>query len=136
MEGVQRFFKQNVEAKRLQRNYNSFVSPHNRHTYQIDLTFYSPSDFDEKQTFTIALTCIDVLSKYAVAIRIRSKEAPDVIAGTTQAINKLGGKPKSIYTDDEKAIGGRLFREYVEGEGIELYRTRGRPALIERWNNL
>ena len=39
-----------------------------------------------------------------------------------------------IYTDDEKAIGGRLFKEYVEGERRELYRTRGRPAFIARWN--
>ena len=39
-----------------------------------------------------------------------------------------------IYTDDEKAIGRRLFKENVEGEGVRLYRTRGRPAFIERWN--
>ena len=91
MEDVEGFFKENVEAKRPQRGYNSFVAPYNRHTYQKDLTFFSPSDFDEKQKYTIALTCIDVLSKYAVAIPIRSKEAPDVIAGTTQAINKMGG---------------------------------------------
>ena len=132
MEDVEKFFKENVETKRP--GYNSFVAPYNRHTYLVDLTFFSPSDFDEKQKYTIALTCIDVLGKYAVAIPIRSIEAPDVIAGTMQAINKVGGKPKMIYADDEKAIGGRLFKEYVEGEGIELYRTRGRPAFIERWN--
>ena len=114
--------------------YNSFVAPYNRHTYQVDLTFFSPSDFDEQQKYTIALTCTDVLSKYAVAIPIRSKEAPGVIAGTMQAINKIGGKSRMIYTDDEKAIGGRLFKEYVEDEGTELCRTRGRPAFIEMWN--
>ena len=119
MEDVEGFFKENVEAKRPQRGYNSFVAPYTRHTYQVDLTSFSLSDFDEKQKYTIALTCIDVLSKYAVAIPIRSKEARDVIAGTMQAINKMGG------TDDEKAIGGRLFKEYVEGEGIELTEQRG-----------
>ena len=134
MEDVERFVKENVEAKGPQQNCNSYVAPHNRHTYQIDLTFFSPSDFDEKQKYSVALTCIDVLSKYAVAIPVRSKEAPDVIAGTMQAINKMGGKPKMIYAHDEKAVGGRLFQEYVEGEGIEQYRTKGRPAFIERWN--
>ena len=100
---VEQFFKENVEAKRPQRGYNSFVAPSNRHTYQIDLTFFSPSDFvfDQKQKYTIALTCIDVLSKYAVAIPIRSKEAPDVIAGAMEAINKMGGKSQLIFTDDE-----------------------------------
>ena len=105
------FFQENVEAKRPQRKHNEFVAPHNRHTYQIDLTFFSPSDFDEKQKYTSALTCIDVLSRYAVAIPIRSKEAPDVIAGTMEEINNMGGKSRMIYTDNEEAIGGRLFKE-------------------------
>ena len=44
----------------------------------------------------------------------------------------MGGKSRMIYTDDEKTIRGRLFKEYVEGEGIELYRTRtrGDPHLL------
>ena len=37
-----------------------------------------------------------------------------------------------IYTDDEGSIGGNDFKEYVEGEKIELYRTRGHPAFAER----
>ena len=32
-------------------------------------------------------------------------------------------KPQLIYTDDERAIAGDEFKEFVEGEGIELYRT-------------
>ena len=128
------FFKENVEVKRKPRGTNSFVAPHNKHTYQIDLTFFSAYDFDEEQKFSIALTCIDVLSKYAVAVPIKSKLTPDVIAGTMEAIKKMGGKPKIIYADDEKAIASSEFKEYVEGEGIELYRTRGHPAFVERFN--
>ena len=41
--------------------------------------------------------------------------------------------PKIIYTDDEKAIASGEFQEYVESEGIELYRTRGHPAFAERF---
>ena len=53
MEDVERFFKENVEAKRPQPGYNLFVAPYNRHTYQIDLTFFSPSDFDEKKNIQL-----------------------------------------------------------------------------------
>lgn len=134
MSDVERFFNENVEEKRPQRGYDSFVAPHNKHTYQIDLTFFSASDFDEKQKYSIALTCVDVLSQYAVAIPIRSREAPDLIAGAMEAINKMGGKPKLIFTDDEGAIGGNLFKEYVEGENMELHRSRGRPVFVERFN--
>ena len=41
--------------------------------------------------------------------------------------------PKIIYTDDEKAIASSEFQEFVEGENIELYRTRGHPAFAERF---
>ena len=51
-----------------------------------------------------------------------------------EAINKMDGKPKSIYCDDEGAFRGELYREYVRGEGIELHRTRGKANFVERYN--
>ena len=62
---------------------------------------------------------------------MRRKETGSVIKGTKEAIRKMGGKPKIIYSDDEKAIASGEFQEYVESEGIELYRTRGHPAFAE-----
>ena len=132
-EDVEEFFRKNVEIKKKPRGMNSFVAPYNNHTYQIDLFFISSDDIETKQKFRAGLVAIDVLSKYAVVVPIKSKEAPDVIAGTMEALQKMGKKPKIIYTDDEGAIGGHLFKEYIEGEGIELYRTRGHPAFSERF---
>ena len=45
----------------------------------------------------------------------------------------MGAKPKIIYTDDEKTIASSEFKQYVDDEGIELYRTRGHPAFSERF---
>ena len=45
----------------------------------------------------------------------------------------LRAKPKIIYTDDEGSISGADFKQLVEDEGIELYRTRGHPAFAERF---
>ena len=39
-EDVEQFFRKNVEIKAKPRGHNSFVAPHNNHTYQIDLFFY------------------------------------------------------------------------------------------------
>ena len=77
--------------------------------------------------------CIDVLSKYAVVVPIKGKETTDVVTATMEAINKMGAKPKLIYTDDEGAKASSEFKQYVEDEGIELYRTRGHPAFAERF---
>ena len=130
---VNEFFRKNVEIKKKPRGTNSFVAPYNNHTYQIDIFFISKDDMEARQKFRAGLACIDVLSKYAVVVPIKSKETPDVIAGTMEALKGMGAKPKLIYTDDERAIASSDFKEYVEGEGIELYRTRGHPAFVERF---
>ena len=132
-EDVEQFFRKNVEIKKKPRGMNSFVAPYNNHTYQIDLFFISKDDLEAKQKFRAGLVAIDVLSKYAVVVPVKSKETTDVVVGTMEALQKMGKKPKMIYTDDERAIASSEFKEYVEGEGIELYRTRGHPAFSERF---
>ena len=133
MKDVEDFFRKNVEIKRKARGMNSFVAPHNNHTFQIDLFFISKDDIEAPQKIRAGLVCIDVLGKYAVVVPINSKETTDVVAGTMEALQKMKAKPKMIYTDDEKAIASSDFKQYVEDEGIELYRTRGHPAFSERF---
>ena len=133
MADVEEFFKKNVELKKKTRGYNSFVAPHNNYSYQVDLFFISKKDLKVKQKFRGGLVMIDVLSKFAVVVPVKRKVTKSVVDGTKKAIEKMGKKPQIIYTDDEKAISSADFREYVEGEGIELYRTRGHPAFAERF---
>ena len=132
-EDVEEFFRKNVEIKRKQRGQNSFVAPHNNHTYQLDLFFISSEDIETTQKFRAGLVMIDVLSKYAVVVPIKSKTPPDIIAGTMEGLQKMKAKPKIIYTDDERGIASADFKEYVDGENIELYRTRNHPAFAERF---
>ena len=130
---VKEWFRKNVEQKRKQRGTNSFVAPFNNHTYQVDIFFVGKTDFENTQKFRAGLVLIDVLSKYAVVVPIKSKDTYDVIKGTKEALKKMGEKPQLIYTDDESAIAGEDFQEFVEGEGIKLYRTRNHPAFAERF---
>ena len=90
MKDVEEFFRQNVETERKPRGYNSFVSPQNSFSYQTDLFFISRDDMEEEQKFRAGLVCIDVLSKYAAVVPVKSREAPDVIAGTMDALQKNG----------------------------------------------
>ena len=133
MKDVEEFFRKNVEIKKKPRGQNSFVAPYNNHTYQLDLFFISSEDIETTQKFRAGLVLIDVLSKYAVVVPIKSKTPPDIIAGTMEGLQKMKAKPKIIYTDDERGIASADFKEYVDGEGIELYRTRGHPAFAERF---
>ena len=70
MADVEKFFKENVEVKRKPRGNNSFIAPHNHHTYQMDLFFMGQYDFDDEQKYRGGIAMIDVLSKYAVVVPI------------------------------------------------------------------
>ena len=82
----------------------------------------------------MALTCIDVLSKFAVATPLEYKDAPTVTDIMPDIFRRMGGKPKIIYSDDEGVLRGDLFKEYVEKEGIQLRRTRSSAHFVERFN--
>ena len=45
----------------------------------------------------------------------------------------MGKKSNMIYIEDERGIASADFKEYIDGECIELYRTRGHPAFAERF---
>ena len=129
---VEEFFKKNVEEKRKPRGENSFVAPHAHWEYQLDLFFISENDL-ENQRFTIGLVLIDIFSKYATVIPIESKEAPDVLAGIMEGLQKMGNKPKMFYSDEEGSLYSKTIIEYLEKEKIEMHRTRGHPAFAERF---
>lgn len=56
------------------------------------------------------------------------------LRGKHTHIRKMGKKPRIICTDDKTAIASGEFEQYVEDEGIELWRTRGHPAFAEWFN--
>lgn len=120
--------------KAKQKGWNSFVAPYNKHTYQIDITFFRREDFKTKQKYYMALTCIDVLSKYAVAIPLKSKDTDEIIEAMKEALRRMGGKPKLIFSDDEGTLRGEVFREFIRSEGMELHRSRGSAHFVERFN--
>ena len=131
-EDVEECFRKNVEEKRKPRGENSFVAPHAHFEYQLDLFFISKNDL-ENQKFRIGLVLIDIFSKYATVIPIKSKEPNDMLAGIMEGLQKMGDKPKMFYSDEEGSLYSKTVIEYLEKEKIEIHRTRGHPAFAERF---
>ena len=75
---------------------------------------------------------IDVFTKYAVVVPIKSKEPPDFLAGLMQGLNQMDKYPRLLYSDDEGSLNSQVVNEYLTKEKIELHRTRGHPAFAER----
>ena len=128
---VKAWFEKNVDRKRPMSGFNSFIAPYAYYEYQIDLSCITNNDLKE-QKFRIGLVMIDIFSKFAVVVPIKSKQPPDLLAGIMEGINKMGKKPKMFYSDEEGSLYSKTIIEYLEQEKIEMHRTRGHPAFAER----
>ena len=92
LQNVKDWFSKNVERTKQLKGYNSFINDEAFEEFQVDLAFFKDDT---------CLVMIAIFSKYATAIPISSKETPDVIAGILEGFQKMGGKPKMIYSDSE-----------------------------------
>ena len=126
------FLRKKFEEKRKMRGENSFMAPHAYWEYQLDLFFISKNDL-ENQNSRIGMVLIDIFSKFATVIPIKSKEPPDVLAGIMEGLQNMGKKPKMFYSDEEGSSYSKTIIEYLEQEKIEIHRTTGHPAFAERF---
>ena len=126
LENVKNWFPKNIERTKQLKGYNSFINDEAFEEFQVDIAFFKAGELEP------ALVMIDIFSKYAVAVPIASKETADVIAGIMEGFNKMGGKPKIIYSDSEGALGSNLFKEYCDEQNIKLITTRTHAWVVER----
>ena len=129
---VKAWFEKNLVRKRPMSGFNSFIAPYAHYEYQIDLFFITNNDL-ENQKFRIGLVIIDIFSKFAVVVPIKSKQPPDLLAGIMEGINKMGKKPELIYSDEEGSLNSGVLKEYFDKEKIETHQTRTHPAFAERF---
>ena len=129
---VKAWFEKNLDRKRPMSGFNSFIAPYAYYEYQIDLFFITNNDL-KNQKFRIGLVMIDIFSKFAVVVPIKSKQPPDLLAGIMEGINKMGKKPELVYSDEEGSLNSGVLKEYLDKEKIETHQTRTHPAFAERF---
>ena len=121
--------RKNVEEKRKMRGENSFIPKKAMWEFQFDLFFVN--DMPD-QKFKVGAIMIDVFSKFTVVVPIKSKNEGDVASALIEGFNKMGGKPKILYTDDETALSTKSIQDYLKKHDIEHHRTRGHAQFSER----
>lgn len=91
----------------------------------------------ENDGYQYILTVVDVLSRYAWAIPVKSKSAQHVL----QAMRKLfkvaaPRKPTRLQTDKGREFYNALVRKFLEEHDVELFSTQSdqKAALAERFN--
>ena len=122
--------KQDVGQKAKMRGMNSFIANKPKEEYQMDLFFMSDQDLEKK--FTIALLMVDIFTKWTQVVMVPGKKWWQVLPGIKKLIPIMGGKPKTIYSDDEGAFNSNEIQKYFNDEGIRHLVTRSHAPVAER----
>ena len=103
-------------------------------TWQADFVEMIPY-FKTDKGFRYLLTVIDIFSKYAWAVRVRSKNGKD-IPTAMKSILTQGRIPKNLHTDNCKEFYNLQFRSLMQQFNIKLYSTYSnlKASIIERFN--
>ena len=122
--------KQDVGQKAKMRGMNSFIANKPKEEYQMDLFFMSDQDLERK--FTIALLMVDIFTKWTQVVMVPGKKWWQVLPGIKKLIPIMGGKPKTIYSDDEGAFISNEIQKYFKDEDIRHLVTKSHAPVAER----
>ena len=118
-----------MEQKKQIRGRNTFVALEPFYEFQMDLFFINDL---KNQKFKVGVIMIDVFSRFMVVVPIKSKDEDNIAAGMIEALNKMGGEPQILFTDDEGALNTKSIQDYLNEKGIQHHRTRAHANHSER----
>ena len=122
--------KQDVGQKAKMRGMNSFIANKPKEEYQMDLFFMADQEVEKK--YKSALLMVDIFTKWTQVVMVPGKKWWQVLPGIKKLIPIMGGKPKTIYSDDEGAFNSKEIQKYFNDEGIRHPVTRGHAPVAER----
>jgi hypothetical protein len=119
-------------VKRFKRR--KIISKHIDYIWESDLIVL-PSIAKENKNNKYIMTCIDVLSRQAFAMPLKTKSGPDVAAGLRKIFTKFGRSPSKINTDGGKEYFNRHVKALFKKYNIIHYSTTSdaKCAIVERF---
>jgi transposase InsO family protein len=84
--------------------------------------------------FNYLLTVIDIFSKFAWAVPLKTKTGKEQIQSFQKLMKER--KPTKLWTDAGKEFVNKEFKQFLADHKIELYQTynEGKAVVIERFN--
>ena len=115
---------------------NQTLVAHIDEQWQADLADMS-SISKENNGNTFLLTCVDVLSRYAWVIPVRSKSAAHMLTAMRKLFKQASPRrPTRLQTDKGKEFYNSSVRKFLTEQGVELFSTNSdhKAAIVERFN--
>ena len=149
IQNVKDWFFENVEKTGKSGINNKFINNRAYQEYQIDLIFWGKNDDDEDEDDDVkkgstsktgvyqdvALSMIDIFSKYAVVIPMSDRKGATVNAAVLEGFKKMNPnkRPEMVYCDNDKLFQTTLVPLMKELK-IPLYVTKHAAMVNERFN--
>ena len=129
LDDVKKWKEANVEQTKQQKGYNSFVAHKPYEEFQVDLFFMN--DLPD-QKYNVAMLMVDIFTKYTEVIPIKDKTEGSILSALMEGFNKMGGKPETVYSDDEPALSSTYTKKFFAEQGIRFLITRSHAGVAER----
>lgn len=146
MKDVKKWRLQHLNVEKRPTKPNSWVGNFAKEEYQADLLFFD--DLKEKiemindkgkkvmvkvaDNFDAGLLVVDTFSKKLAVVPMVDKTTPAIIAAMETAFERLGGKPRMLYTDAEGSLTSNGVRDWLKDEGIVHNITLMHAPLAEK----
>ena len=103
--------------------------------WSADLVFMDKL-FKWNSGYKYILTVIDVFSKFAWAIPLKSKTGVSITDAFNDIIKKYNRKPKCLWVNKGSEFYNKIFKDWLEKNDIKMYSTfnEGKAVVIERFN--
>lgn len=90
----------------------------------------------QNKHYKYILTVIDLFSKYAYAVPLKSKSAPEIVNAFQRLFKTSGRRPGKLWTDAGTEFTNNSFQSFLKQNNIELYQVynEGKACVIERFN--
>jgi transposase InsO family protein len=86
--------------------------------------------------FKFLLTCIDIFSKFAWAIPLKTKNSKEVLNAFRNILDSSGRKPVKLQSDAGTEFSNKDFQKFLKSQYIEFFTTRSemKASIVERFN--
>ena len=88
-------------------------------------------------SFRYLLTIIDVLSKYAFAVPLKTKTGREVLTAFDSCVTESGRQPIQVHSDEGMEFLNHTFQQYLKDKDIHHFTTGNKEikaAVVERFN--
>ena len=104
--------------------------------WSADLTNSFQSLSKQNKGYRYMLNVIDVFSKYAYSIPLKTKSADEVMEAFDKLFKYSGRQPRKLWTDQGSEFTNNKFKQFLKEHNIELYHVynEGKACVIERFN--